>query len=87
MKRNSLKVNTSITQDNGHYIITTSTGKVDFVGVNYYTSILAAPATKINYEPGFQNDMEIELSVDPSWPRAKSNWLYSVPDGLRQILK
>lgn len=30
--------------------------------------------------------MSIIESVDPNWPRAKSNWLFSAPEGFRVLI-
>lgn len=62
-------------------------GKADFLGLNYYSSNRAEPAAVIKREPSMWNDQELEVSLDESWPQAKSSWLRSIPDGLRQILK
>lgn len=62
-------------------------GKSDFFGLNYYTSHFAEPATEVNYAPDMFNDQEIVTTIDPSWPQAYSRWLYSVPEGLRALLK
>lgn len=58
-------------------------GKADFVGVNYYTSFLATPVSGARS----LDDNEVLDGVDNQWPQAKSQWLRSVPDGLRQTLK
>jgi beta-glucosidase/6-phospho-beta-glucosidase/beta-galactosidase len=38
-------------------------------------------------ETSFDNDVGVEYSVDNSWTKGKSPWLYSVPKGLEDILK
>ena len=63
-------------------------GKSDYLGLNYYTSQYAEPRRMNgNEEVGFWSDLETQVSSDQSWPRAKSTWLYSVPEGLREMLK
>ncbi|XP_059615138.1 myrosinase 1-like [Phlebotomus argentipes] len=63
-------------------------GTADFLGLNYYTARFLEPA---NYaepaNPSWERDQNLTYSVDPSWKRAKSTWLYMVPHGLRDILK
>lgn len=61
-------------------------GTSDFFGLNYYTSRYVVEA-----------DLPIDISIfkdagvfdypDETWPRAKSDWLYSVPEGLTDLLK
>lgn len=58
-------------------------GTADFVGVNYYTSYLASPVPSAETS----DDSEVRTDVDPRWPQAKSTWLRSVPEGLRETLK
>uniref|UniRef100_A0A182QND6 Uncharacterized protein n=1 Tax=Anopheles farauti TaxID=69004 RepID=A0A182QND6_9DIPT len=64
-------------------------GSADFFAYNYYSSRLAELDTG-EYNPAkppsWQRDARIIQSVDPAWSRAKSSWLYVVPDGLRGIL-
>ncbi|XP_035772763.1 myrosinase 1-like [Anopheles albimanus] len=64
-------------------------GASDFLGYNYYSSRLATLATG-DYDPtlppSWARDARILQSVDPAWPRAKSEWLYVVPEGLRGVL-
>uniref|UniRef100_A0A182ITQ5 beta-glucosidase n=1 Tax=Anopheles atroparvus TaxID=41427 RepID=A0A182ITQ5_ANOAO len=64
-------------------------GSCDFFAYNYYSSRLAALASD-DYDPtvlpSWARDARIIQSVDPGWPRAKSTWLYVVPEGLRGIL-
>jgi beta-glucosidase/6-phospho-beta-glucosidase/beta-galactosidase len=63
-------------------------GSADFLALNYYTSDLAKPRMEV---PGEQiswwADKNIDFSVNPDWPHAISEWLYSVPEGLRDLLK
>lgn len=63
-------------------------GSADFLALNYYTSRLVAPITiKTTDEPSFEDDMGAEYFVNETWTRAKSSWLYSVPEGLFDLLK
>lgn len=63
-------------------------GTADFLGFNYYTSRLIEKHPNASaLPPSWDKDAGIKMSVDPSWKRAKSTWIYSVPEGLREILK
>ncbi|XP_067634513.1 myrosinase 1-like isoform X2 [Eurosta solidaginis] len=63
-------------------------GSADFLGLNYYTSryveIRDPPGGEI---PSWEYDSRIKYSLDKKWKRAKSNWLYCVPNGLEDILR
>lgn len=63
-------------------------GSADFLGLNYYTSryveILDEPEGK---NPSHWRDMSMKASIKPEWKRAKSEWLYSVPSGLGDLLR
>ena len=62
-------------------------GTADFLGLNYYTSRIVKPRQKTSKDKvGFGNDVGIDLMIDPSWKMAKSVWILSVPDGLRDVL-
>jgi len=64
-------------------------GSSDFFGLNYYTSnLLQVDRTEKSSweEPAWFKDSKNVISIDPSWKRAKSSWLYSVPHGLRDLL-
>lgn len=67
--------------------IETIQGSADFLGLNYYTSryvhLLKAPEGK---NPSYARDSMLKYSIDPQWKRGKSEWLYSVPSGIRDIL-
>lgn len=60
---------------------------VDFLALNYYTSRIVSPG---QYSPdaaaSYDKDMNLTLSVDSQWIRAKSPWLYAVPEGLYRLL-
>lgn len=64
-------------------------GSADFLGYNYYSSRLVA----LNYsdynpqdEPSWRSDSRIIPSTNSTWKRAKSTWLYNVPQGLHDAL-
>lgn len=61
-------------------------GKADYIGLNYYTANYATHRIGLA-APSFYNDQDANTSSDPKWPRAKSTWLYSVPEGLTAMLK
>lgn len=62
-------------------------GTTDFVGLNYYTSRVVSPAEEdIFRKPSMERDMYLNIWSDKSWKRAKSTWLYNVPDGLYHLL-
>ncbi|KAM9364868.1 lactase/phlorizin hydrolase-like [Pholidichthys leucotaenia] len=58
-------------------------GTADFFGLNHYTSRLVA-----NIDGGCTPEEvgDYEESVDPSWTSTDSDWIYSVPWGLRSLL-
>jgi beta-glucosidase/6-phospho-beta-glucosidase/beta-galactosidase len=64
-------------------------GSADFLGFNYYSSRYVELNTS-EYDPTSQptiyQDSRVVTSIDPSWKRAKSEWLYSVPQGLHDAL-
>lgn len=64
-------------------------GSADFLGFNYYSSRYAQLNTS-TYDPSssptIYDDARIVTSIDPKWKRAKSTWLYSVPQGLHDAL-
>lgn len=64
-------------------------GSADFLGFNYYSSRFVTLNTSDydpHQEPSWGSDSRINFSVDESWKRAKSSWLYSVPQGLHDAL-
>lgn len=81
--------NTSILQNRGMsrlpqlnlYWRTMIRGAADFIGINYYSSRM------VETEVPPTGDAQIVISVDPSWKKAKSYWLFSVPSGLEGLLK
>ncbi|KAL9881333.1 myrosinase 1-like [Glossina fuscipes] len=62
-------------------------GSADFLGLNYYTSRYVeeakAPPRK---QPSWEYDSRLRFQVDSKWKRAKSVWLYCVPEGLENLL-
>lgn len=60
---------------------------VDFLGLNYYTSRIVSPGLySPDAAPSYDKDLNVTVSVDSEWIRAKSSWLYSVPEGLYHLL-
>lgn len=60
---------------------------VDFLGLNYYTSRMVSPGM---YSPDAEGsvwkDLNLTFTTRPEWIRAKSPWLYAVPEGLFHLL-
>lgn len=64
-------------------------GSADFLGYNYYSSRLVQLNSSDydpNTEPSWLSDSRMIYATDPTWKRAKSTWLYSVPQGLHDAL-
>uniref|UniRef100_A0A1Q3FP67 Putative beta-glucosidase lactase phlorizinhydrolase n=1 Tax=Culex tarsalis TaxID=7177 RepID=A0A1Q3FP67_CULTA len=64
-------------------------GSTDFLGYNYYSSRLVQldpQPYNLSTVPSIEKDSKLLLTIDPSWKRAKSTWLYVVPEGLRGVL-
>lgn len=64
-------------------------GTADFLGYNYYSSrMVELNGTDFDpkAEPSWVSDSRMIFSTNPSWKRAKSTWLYSVPQGLHDAL-
>lgn len=61
-------------------------GTNDFLALNYYSSGLTADLKDAPNANLADSDNEIWSGIDPEWPRAKSTWLYSVPEGLHDLL-
>lgn len=61
-------------------------GSADFLALNYYTSRYVQPIEQFPEEHTWESDAGIFQSVDSSWPKAKSSFLYSVPNGLHDLL-
>lgn len=61
-------------------------GTSDFLALNYYSSSMVMD---LKYRPGANladSDNEVHGEPHPSWPRAKSTWLFSAPEGLHDLL-
>lgn len=61
-------------------------GTSDFLALNYYTSRLVQPKQNYPEEYGWEDDAGIDQLIDPNWPKAKSDFLYSVPKGFHDLL-
>lgn len=63
-------------------------GSADFLGLNYYSSrvVEIAPEPQ-GRSPSFTRDMNLKMTVKPEWKQSASDWLYSVPQGLGDILR
>lgn len=64
-------------------------GTSDFFGINYYTSAfiqIDKNPRDLPAEPSWFADSGVIEIKDPSWKRATTFWLYSVPEGLRSFL-
>lgn len=63
-------------------------GSADFLGLNYYTSRFIEVSDKpIGVNPSYNRDMNLKFIVKPEWKQSASSWLYSVPQGLGDILR
>ncbi|MEQ2218306.1 hypothetical protein XENOCAPTIV_001213 [Xenoophorus captivus] len=60
-------------------------GTSDFFGLNHYTSRLVSSSVG-GCNPGPEGVGDFQAKVDPSWPATASDWIYSVPSGLRSLL-
>lgn len=62
-------------------------GSSDFLALNYYTSRIVRPkeAGSIT-EHEWESDAGIDQLTDDKWTKGKSYFLYSVPDGLHDLL-
>ena len=62
-------------------------GTADFLAINYYSSGLVYPrAENPNLPINWWSDTNLDGGQDPSWKRAKSTWLWQVPEGLHDLL-
>lgn len=63
-------------------------GSADFFGINYYTSRYVEASQKpTGPNPSINRDRSYERIVKPEWVPSASEWLFSVPEGLRDILR
>lgn len=71
------------------YWIETIRGSADFLGLNYYTSRLVEEVQKSEDDnhPSYYKDTKLNFIVNPEWKQSKSDWLYSVPSGIGDILR
>lgn len=68
--------------------IETIKGSADFLGLNYYTArYVELLKTPEGINPSYERDIMMKSIVDPQWKRAASDWLYSVPMGIGDILR
>ncbi|XP_018320233.1 myrosinase 1-like [Agrilus planipennis] len=61
-------------------------GTSDFFGANHYTTKLSKYSAPVKGVTSYTNDMEAELSFDPSWPKDPLNRFAIVPWGFREVL-
>jgi len=67
-------------------------GSSDFFGLNHYTTMFAAEASRdsgkqsVYGNGGISEDQDVDLSVDPSWPLTHFQWAV-VPWGCRKLLR
>lgn len=63
-------------------------GSADFLGLNYYTSRMVQALDKPDGPiPSFAWDMGVNQTVNSVWTGSAALWLYSVPQGLGDILR
>ncbi|XP_037935101.1 myrosinase 1-like [Teleopsis dalmanni] len=63
-------------------------GSGDFLGLNYYSSRYVEEALPPKgVVPSWDHDAHLKYDIDSKWRRAKSTWLYCVPEGLEDLLK
>ncbi|GAB0091276.1 Glycoside hydrolase family 1 [Sergentomyia squamirostris] len=62
-------------------------GSADFLGLNYYTSrLVEMDPNPFNGVSFILNDTRIIETPAKHWPQAKSEWLFSAPEGFRALL-
>lgn len=60
----------------------------DFFGLNYYTSrYVEFSIEPVEEDPSFARDLNVNFTTDPRWKRAAARHLYSVPNGLGDLLR
>lgn len=63
-------------------------GSADFLGLNYYTSrFVETTSEAVAQNPSYESDIALKGTVSPEWKVSASEWLYSVPQGLGDILR
>lgn len=63
-------------------------GSADFLGLNYYTSrFIEVPLEPAGPNPSINRDRMYTRLIKSKWIRGASEWLYSVPKGLGDILR
>lgn len=68
--------------------INTIRGSADFLGVNYYTSrYVEIPHEPIGKSPSIERDRNLNETVKPDFKPSASDWLYSYPKGLGDLLR
>ncbi|KAM6934821.1 lactase/phlorizin hydrolase-like [Xenentodon cancila] len=60
-------------------------GTADFFGLNHYTSRLVN-GSEGGCNPGPEGVGDFHTDVDPTWSSTASDWIYSLPWGLRRLL-
>lgn len=64
-------------------------GSADFLGLNYYTSRMVDVDgyETVGQNPSFQRDRMYQREIKSEWKHGHSDWLYSVPNGLGDVLR
>lgn len=68
-------------------------GTVDFFSLNYYTSRLVSELTEEQAKregievPSWEHDLHLLESSSAQWKHSQLHWLYSVPQGMGDILR
>lgn len=63
-------------------------GSADFLGLNYYSSRYAELLkTPSGPNPSYERDTMLNHTVDPKWKQEKPWFIYSVPEGLGDLLR
>lgn len=63
-------------------------GSSDFLGLNYYTSrFVSMPDDTAKVKPYHRHDKNVKDHIKPEWKQSASAHLYSVPQGLGDVLR
>lgn len=63
-------------------------GSADFLGLNYYTSRMVELVDEPSGpNPSWERDARIKETINQEWTASHSDWLYSVPSGLSDLLR